>query len=65
MIEQQGILDIIRADFMYNEQDFIALMRQDQDRIYRLAFHLLGSEEEAKDATQEVFVKAWKKLKSP
>ena len=47
---------------MADEQDFIVLMQQNQSSVYRLAFHLLGNEEEAKDATQETFVKAWKKL---
>ena len=47
---------------MPDEQDFIVLMQQNQERVYRLAFHLLGNVEEAKDATQEAFIKAWKKL---
>lgn len=62
MTDQQELLDISRVDSMSDEQDFIILMQQNQERVYRLALHLLGNEEEAKDATQEAFVKAWKKL---
>jgi RNA polymerase sigma-70 factor (ECF subfamily) len=47
---------------MSDERDFVILMRQNQERVYRLAFHLLGNAEEAKDATQEAFIKAWGKL---
>ena len=47
---------------MSDEQDFAILMQQNQGSVYRLAFHLLGNEEEAKDATQETFLKAWKKF---
>jgi RNA polymerase sigma factor (sigma-70 family) len=62
LTNQQDILDISGIDSMSDEQDFIILMRQNQERVYRLAFHLLGNVEEAKDATQEAFIKAWKKL---
>jgi len=62
LANQQDILGIPRVDSMSDEQDFITLMQQNQGRVYRLAFHLLGDAEEAKDATQETFVKAWKKF---
>jgi RNA polymerase sigma factor (sigma-70 family) len=62
--DQQELLSISRADSMSDEQDFVALMQQNQGHVFRLAFHLLGNVEEAKDATQETFVKAWKKLGS-
>lgn len=62
MTDQQSLLDILRVDSMSDERDFVILMRQNQERIYRLAFHLLGNAEEAKDATQEAFIKAWRKL---
>ena len=29
------------------------------DKLYRLAFHLLGSQEEAEDAVQDLFIKVW------
>jgi len=36
-------------------------MRQNQESVYRLAFHLLGNEEDAKDATQEVSMRVWER----
>ena len=62
MTDQRGLLEITRIDPMSDEQDFVILMRQNQERVYRLAFHLLGSAEEAKDAVQETFMKAWRKF---
>ena len=62
MTDQQDVLDISGIESMSDERDFVILMRQNQERIYRLAFHLLGDAEEAKDATQETFVRAWKEL---
>jgi len=62
LTNQQDILNLPGIDSMPDEQDFIVLMTQNQERVYRLAFHLLGDVEEAKDATQEAFIKAWKKL---
>lgn len=62
MANQQQLLDISRVDSMTDEQDFVILIRQNQESVFRLAFHLLGNAEEARDATQETFVKAWKKL---
>lgn len=59
---QQDILNITDTRFISSEQDFIVLMQENQECIYRLAFNLLGDAEEAKDATQETFVRAWKKL---
>lgn len=56
--DQQEILNIAVSD----EQEFIVLMRENQGHLFRLAYNLLGDAEEAKDATQETFVRAWKKL---
>ena len=55
-------MNITDTSFVSDEQEFIALMRENQERLFRLAFNLLGDAEEAKDATQETFVRAWKKL---
>ena len=62
MANQQEVLDISRVDYMPDEQDFIILMRRNQERIYRLAFQILGNVEEARDAAQETFIRAWQKL---
>ncbi|MCD6507582.1 sigma-70 family RNA polymerase sigma factor [Candidatus Poribacteria bacterium] len=47
---------------MSDEKDFVIFMRQNQESVYRLAFHLLGNEEDAKDATQEVFMRVWERF---
>ena len=62
MADQQNVLGISKTDYMTDEQNFVALMEQNQKRVYRLAYHLLGDAEEARDATQETFVRAWKKI---
>ena len=41
-----------------------ALVRAHQSRIYGLTFHYLGSSEEARDLTQDVFVRIYKGLDS-
>lgn len=60
MINQQDMLNVPGANYISAERDFVVLMQQNQERVYRMAFHLLGDAEEAKDATQETFIKAWK-----
>ncbi len=42
-----------------DEQAFVELMRRHQDRVYRLALRLLRQSQEAEDAVQEVFLKAY------
>ena len=41
------------------EDEFLELVRKHQDQIYRHAFYLLKNSEDAKDMTQETFIKAW------
>ena len=43
---------------------FRELVRLYQDRIYNLCYRLLGSEEEAKDVSQEVFITIFRKIES-
>jgi RNA polymerase sigma-70 factor (ECF subfamily) len=64
MVNQQELLDLSRVDSMPGEQDFVIFMQQNQERVYRLALYLLGNTEEARDAAQESFVKAWKKFET-
>lgn len=42
-----------------DQQSFIALVNPFKDKVYRVAKRLLVSEEEAKDATQEILLKLW------
>ncbi len=64
MANHQELLDLSRVDSIPGEQDFVIFMQQNQERVYRLALYLLGNAEEAKDAVQESFVKAWKKFET-
>lgn len=41
------------------EDEFLELVRKHQARIYRHALYLLRNPEDAKDMTQETFIKAW------
>ncbi len=42
-----------------NEKEFLEIVRMHQDKVYRHAFYLLKNSEDAKDITQETFIKAW------
>jgi RNA polymerase sigma-70 factor (ECF subfamily) len=44
------------------EAIFRSIVDQYSDRVYNHAFRMLGSREEAEEATQEVFVKIWKSM---
>ena len=41
------------------EDEFLELVRNNQDKVFRHAFYLLKNSEDAKDMTQETFTKAW------
>jgi len=43
---------------------FAELVRRYQGRLYRLAYRMLGNAEEAQDATQEAFLRAYRALSS-
>lgn len=41
---------------------FEALVRRHRAAVYRVALHMLGSDADAQDATQDTFVRAWRGL---
>lgn len=43
-----------------NQSDFLEVILPFKDKVFRLAKRLLGSKEEAEDATQELIFKLWK-----
>ena len=47
-----------------DEQAFELLVREHQKNVYNLAFKLTGSEEDALDASQDAFLRAFQNLKS-
>lgn len=50
---------LLRQVSQGNEQAFAKLLQRHQDRVYRLALRLLRQTQEAEDAAQEVFLKAY------
>jgi RNA polymerase sigma-70 factor (ECF subfamily) len=46
------------------KEQFIAILEQYQTQVYKLAIYMLDDEEEAKDVTQEAFLKAWRVFKT-
>ena len=44
---------------MMSEKQFKELFLSEYDKMYRAAYILLGDEDEAKDAVQDVFAKLW------
>ena len=48
-----------RQKMQDREQQFERLFRSEYDRMYRAAHILLGDEDEAKDAVQDVFARLW------
>ena len=61
MMDPTLLLDRCRAG---DELAWEALVSAYQGRICSLAYHYTGSEEEALDVAQEIFVKVWKQLDS-
>lgn len=47
-----------------NELAWEALVRQHQSRLYGLAYHYVGNAEEARDVTQEIFLRVFRSLDS-
>jgi RNA polymerase sigma-70 factor (ECF subfamily) len=42
-----------------NQEDFESRVLPAKNKLYRFAFKLLGSSEEAKDVVQETMIKVW------
>jgi len=55
---------LISAVLAGDTESFSPLVTEHQDRVYRLALRLLGSEADAADAAQEAFIKAYTSLNS-
>jgi RNA polymerase sigma-70 factor (ECF subfamily) len=58
-MELGGLLERCRQG---DELAWEALVREHQGRLYGLAYHYVGSGEEARDVVQEVFVRMWRNL---
>jgi len=59
--QEQACIDAVKAG---DGNAFQTLVELHQSRVYRLGLRMLGNEEEAQDATQDAFVKAYTHLQS-
>lgn len=64
MIHEEQIKTIIQRCQRNDYSAFALLVEQYRDMIFRLVFRMICDEEEAKDITQDVFVKIWLSLDS-
>jgi RNA polymerase sigma-70 factor, ECF subfamily len=60
----ENLKEIIRCVRNGDHSAFRSLVTNFQQPAYRLAFRILGNEEEARDAVQESFIKIWQKIGS-
>lgn len=56
--------DLVRAYLSGDHAAFGALVRRHERRMYNLSLRMLGTEEDARDATQDAFMTAFRKLSS-
>ena len=59
---QRPETELIRKAVAGDMSAYTRLVSDNRERVLRAAYGVLGSAEEAEDAAQDVFVKAWKKL---
>jgi RNA polymerase sigma-70 factor (ECF subfamily) len=59
---QNVLQEIIRAVKDGNKHAFRKLVEEFQERAFRLAFRMLGDEEDARDVVQDSFIKMWQNI---
>lgn len=64
MASEPSDAELVRAYLSGSPAAFTTLVRRHERRTYNLAYRMLAREEDAKDATQEAFVSALRKLSS-
>jgi RNA polymerase sigma factor (sigma-70 family) len=67
-VSERGDAELVREALTGGQEAFGALVERYKDAVFGAAFHRLGNFEEARDAAQETFVKAFRnlgKLKRP
>ncbi len=55
---------LVKHALQGDKNAFATLVRKYEKPIYNFAYRMIGDAEEAKDTTQEVFIKVWSSLKS-
>lgn len=61
---QKSLREIIHGVKSGDRQAFRILVEQFQEKAFRLAFRMLGDEDDARDVTQESFIKMWQKFQT-
>ncbi len=56
--------ELVRRSRQGDEESFAAIVERYQDKIYNLAYRMLGSREEAEDIAQETFLHTYRALES-
>lgn len=64
MMNQEKIQELENRSQQNDKRAFALLVSEFQPLVFRLAFRLLCDEDEARDITQETFVKVWLSLKT-
>ncbi len=59
-----SLADLVRRAARADQQAFALLVDAHADRAFRIARAILGNETDARDATQEAFVAAWRDLRA-
>lgn len=62
MMDQEEIQKLIKSGKKEEKKIFAIVVAEFQPLVFRVAFRLLCDENEAKDAVQETFIKAWLSL---
>ena len=64
MMNQEKIQELVYLSQLNDKIAFALVVAEFQPLVFRLAFRLLCDEDEARDITQETFVKVWLSLKT-
>ena len=64
MMNQEKIQELVNRSQQNDKRAFALLVSEFQPLVFRLAFRFLCDEDEARDITQETFVKVWLSLKT-
>lgn len=64
MMNQEKVQELVNRSQQEDRTAFALLVSEYQSLVFGLAFRLLCNEDEAKDITQETFVKVWLSLKT-
>ena len=60
--QTMGSKDNIQAAAAGDHRAFAAIVEQYRQMVWRVALRMLGDPDEAEDAVQETFIRAWKAL---